>query len=233
MEGRDRPYDPNNVCCNSPCPPGAFCNTQCCDKKTEFWVQKWTCVWTQTPLQCGDGVAPACSDAACAWTKAWRCRFLQVERCEVLKAFRCRQPARCPDSKNYSGDSDCFVPSDTYFAKVWEIEYDECPERCSLLSPGAPGYDPCKPQDIYGNPGGCACCGLYEVCAHRWVKIACKEQIPPAHPYEVPLPYYERPAAQRRCGARAPSACAGPTCSVGPNGSKSPDSWLSPSLPFA
>ena len=85
----------------------------------------------------------------------------------------------------------------------------------------------CKPQNVHGEPGGCACCGLYEVCVPHWVKINSKAQIPPELPFEVPMPYYERP--QR---ARLPP-CAGSTCSVGPNAAKSPDFWLRPTLPFA
>jgi len=228
VEGRDRPFDPNNACCNAPCPPGSFCNTLCCKKKTKYYVQKWTCVWTKTPLDCGKKVK-----VDCAWTKAWRCNFYEIQRCDVLKAFCCRKPPRCPTpGPCYSGECDCFVPEDAYFAKVYEIEYEPCIPDDELLKPGDEGYDECRPQNADGEPGGCACCGLFEVCVPRWVKIHCKSQIPPELPYEVPLPYYERPERPRRCG-RGPPACAGSTCPVGPNANRSPDFWLSPALPYA
>ncbi len=225
-EGEDCPYDPNNVCCNAPCPPGAFCNTPCCSKKTEFWVQRWTCLWAQHPLDCGRGTAPHGYDQQCAWTKAWRCRWECVSRAEVLKFYCCRKQPRCPEP---NGDCDCFVPQDTYFAKVWEIEYEECDNKRRPLDRR---MQPCIHQDRHGDPAGCACCGLHEVCVPRWVKILCREDIPPEDPYAVPLPYYERPHP-RPCGRGPPRACAGATCPVGPNANRSPDFWLTPAMVFS
>ena len=246
VEGRDRPFDPDNACCNAPNPPGSFGSTLCCKKKTKYYVQKWTCVWTKTPLDCGSAKKdcrghgkgnskspPKPIKVDCAWTKAWRCNFFEIQRCDVLKALCCRRPARCPTpGPCYTGECDCFIPADTYFAKVFEIEYEPCIPDEDLLLPSDNGYDACRPQNEHGEPGGCACCGLFEVCVPRWVKIHCKSQIPPELPYEVPLPYYERPERARRCG-RGPPACAGSTCPVGPNANKSPDFWRSPVLPYA
>jgi len=227
VEGTGRPFDPSNACCNAPNPPGSFGNTQCCQKKTKYYVQKWTCVWTKTPLSCGS------SQTDCAWTKAWRCKFEEVLRCDVLKAFCGGRPATCPTpGPCYSGECDCFVPAPVYFARVYEIEYEACAPDDELLQPGDPGYDACRPQNKNGEPGGCACCGLFEVCVPRWVRIHCKAQIPPEYPYEVPLPYYERPVGAKRSGGGA-NACAGALCPVGPNANRSPDFWLSPAMPYA
>ena len=245
-EGLRRPFDPANGCCQAPCPPGALGNTKCCKKKTEYWVQRWTCFWhTERDLPCGKGCGRPCEDQArgcrdeqpvrpgcdnrvpCAFTKKWRCNFYQVPRCEVLKRFACRPPARCPTPGDcYHGESECFVPEDTYFARVWEIDYECCSNQV------IPNEDCCIQQDSCLNPAGCACCGLYEVCHPRWVKITCKANLPPEFPYEQPLPYYERPAAREACG-RAPALCAGSRCAVGPNANRSPDFWLSPVLPYA
>ena len=230
VEGLDRPFDPSNACCNAPCPPGAFCSTKCCDRRTTFYVQKWTCVWTQTPLSCKD---PQVVSNQCAWTKAWRCNFMPIERCDVLKAMCCRKPPRCPlPGDCYSGECDCFVPEDTYFARVYEIEYVECSD------PDPDNSGPCHqrddtPSELGGpNPAGCACCGLTETCQPRWVRIHSKSQIPPEFPYEVPLPYYERPAERRPYGKR-PGACAGALCRVGPNANRSPDFWLNPARVYS
>ena len=189
--GIKQPFDPLNACCNAPCPPGAFCNTCECDLPTEFYVQKWTCVWKQSPLRCCKGKKV---DEECAWTKAWRCNFHQICREDVLKMFRCAQPQRCPVP--CGGESDCFVPSDTYFAKVYEVGYEECDKK--KYRPGD-----CFPYR-YGHTqcgkclkvGGCACCGLFQTCKERWVRIRCKAEIPPLLPYEPPLPFYERPGCQ-------------------------------------
>lgn len=241
VEGRDRPFDPDNACCNAPCPPGSLANTPCCTKKTKYYVQKWTCVWTKTPLNCGKATGGGGGKqltTECAWTKAWRCNFFEIQRCDVLKAFcnNSRKPARCPTpGPCYTGESECWVPSDTYFAKVFEIEYEPCIPNDELLKPGDTGYDECRPRNDEGEPGGCACCGLFEVCVPRWVKIHGKSQIPPELPYEVPLPYYERPERQQGGRARrgGSAACAGSACSVGSNANRSPDFWLSPALPYA
>ena len=228
-EGLDIPFNPANACCQAPCPGGAFCNTKCCTEKTQYWVQKWTCVWKKTVLECE---SPSQVSTECAWTKVWRCNFHQIERCDVLKALCCRKPARCPLPDDcYHGECDCFVPEDVYFAKVFEIEYVEC------VKPGFP--DPKKPCHVYdvadpdhadpmlggANPAGCACCGLTETCMPRWVRIHCKDQIPPEYPFEVPLPYYERPV-ERSCCKQPAGQCAGPSCRV--KTAKSPNFWLSP-----
>lgn len=230
---RNLAYEPNNVCCNAPCPPGSFCNTDCCNKKTQFYVQRWRCVWKQCELACGGDSQhgpPKCKKSTkCAWTKAWTCCFERVPRGKVLEAMCRRQPPRCPDP---DGDCDCFVPEDAYFAQVWEIEYEPCVPDEALVMPGEPGYDPCLPQDAHGNPGGCACCGLYQVCVPRWVKINCKNEIPPEDPFAVPLPYYERPCAPRKC-RRPPALCGGVSCGVAGNANRSPDFWLRPALPYA
>lgn len=236
QEGLDVPFDPANACCNAPCPPGAFCNTKVRKEKTQFFVQKWTCVWTQTPLACQD---PRLVSNQCAWTKAWRCNFLPIERCDVLKAFCCRKPPRCPQPEDdrYSSECDCFVPEDAYFAKVFEIEYVECSEKLLVSDAKVPPCHLCDDtaSEFGGpNPAGCACCGLAETAMPRWVRIHCKAQIPPEFTYEVPLPYYERPAERSpsRCMKR-PGACSGSLCKVDRNANKSPDFWRSPSLPYA
>ena len=239
VEGETVPFRPDNACCNAPCPPGAFCNTECCTRKTEYYVQKWTCFWQKTEVACGDVCCDVpCDDPCrkptrvnkCAFTKAWRCSWLRIPRSEVLKAFCCRKPPRCPQPADcYTGECDCFVPEDTYFAKVWEIDYVDC---CEPAQDQPLGQDPCKPVDDCGDPAGCACCGVREVCNPRYVRIHCRSQIPPENPFEVPLPYYEREPRSGSCKL-PPRACAGSTCPVGSNANRSPDFWLYPALPFA
>lgn len=204
-EGRDRPFDPKNACCNAPHPPGALPG-RCCDRRTRFYVQAWRCVWKQTDLE---DCSCAGSDAKCAWVKAWRCNFREVSRRDVLKAVCSRRPARCAEAD----ECECYVPEDVYFARVWELDYESCAD--DLLQPGDPGYDPCKPQDERGVPGGCACCGLTEVCCPRWLRIRCKADIPPLYPRE---PSWDCEPEPRRCvGAR---------CAV--THAKSPDFWRAP-----
>lgn len=213
------PFDPNNACCNAPCPPGAFCNACDCDRPTEFYVQRWTCVWQQTPLRCcegGKGKGIGRIDEPCAWTKAWRCNFHQICREDVLKFFRCAPPPRCPVP--CGGESECFVPQDAYFAKVFEIGYEECDKQCyppGECYPVRVGKNPCGADCV--KVGGCACCGLYQTCNERWVRIRCRADIPPLLPYEPPLPFYERPEfllPRRRtrcqCVTCAPAAARSP-----------------------
>lgn len=194
--GIEHPFDPLNACCNAPCPPGAFCNTCECDLPTEFYVQKWTCVWQQSPLSCCKGKGK--SDEECAWTKAWRCNWHHIGREDVLKVFRCAQPQRCPVT--CGGESECFVPQDTYFAKVLEIGYEECDKKKKWKNPCLPyRFDAMGQKGLGGKflkVGGCACCGLFQTCKERWVRIRSKADIPPLHPYAPPLPYYERPECQ-------------------------------------
>jgi len=217
-------YAPGNVFCNAPCPPGALCNTEKCDKRTEFYVQRWRCTWRKLDLKC---CGPR-GHKECAWTKAWSCSFDSVSRCEVLKRLCCRPPPRCPADCD---ECDCFVPEDAFFAKVWEIEYEPCPDH--EVSPYEHGYsNEAHPVDCEGNPAGCACCGLNEILCPRWVKITCKSDIPASDPFAVPLPYYERPCKPPGC-RRPPALCAGAGCRVGPSANRSPDFWLAPSLPFA
>ena len=216
-------YDPGNACCNAPCPPGALCNTEACSRRTEFYVQRWRCVWTRTPLDCGSKCKPET-----AWTKAWTCSFDLISRAAVLKSMCCREPARCPVDCN---ECHCFVPQDAFFAKVWEIEYEQCPDH--QLVEGDPGFlDECHPVDSEGNPAGDACCGLFEVLCPRWVKITCRSDIPPSDPFAVPLPYYERPSKPEGC-RKPPALCAGVGCRVGTQANRSPDFWLAPVLPFS
>lgn len=241
VEGLNYPFDPANACCQAPCPGGAFCNTKCCDRRTEFYVQKWTCVWQATKLKCYN---PDETSTDCAWTKVWRCNWNRIERCDVLKGVCRRKPPRCPLPDDcYSGESECFVPEDAYFAKVFEIEYVECTKKevyhdedrpCHTYDAPGPYSEHAMTNDAGGgpNPAGCACCGLAETCAPRWVRIHCKEQIPPELPYEVPLPYYERPAARSACKGQA-GACAGSLCRVGSSANKSPNFWLSPARIYA
>lgn len=234
VQGVNVPYDPNNVCCNAPCPPGAMCNTECCDKQTEYYVQRWTCQWRQTPLRCDDDHS---SDnhhrrhPECAWTKAWTCRWERIERCDVLRALCCRPPRRCPDVQGggaYRGECECLVPEDAFFAKVYEIEYEECPP----WNPEVAASGDCIQEEHDHTPVNCACCGVYEVCCPRWVKITCKNDVPPEYPFAVPLPYYERPVSSSGC-RRPRGPCAGAACRVGPSANRSPDFWLRPALPFA
>ena len=235
--GSRRPFDTENPNCQAPCPPGGFCNTECCSRRTEFWVQKWTCLWTRTELQCGRGDAP--SDL-CAWTKAWRCRFLQIERGDVLAFFPSRPHARCPlPAADYSGENECFVPEDAYFAKVYEIEYQSCGEE-QHSPPGTTtrGHDDqgsrCSrsgSSDV-GTPTDCACCGLYETCRPRWLRIYSRAQIPPLYPYAVPPPFYdsraEEPLRRQWCAPKSP-ACSGGMDRIG---SGSAAFCRAPPLPF-
>jgi hypothetical protein len=198
-EGAPAPFDPASAAAGAPCPPGGFCGAGACREKTQFYVQRWTCVWAQAPEQR-------------AWTKAWRCSFLPVERREVLRAL-CRRPrpeGRC------GGERDCVVPEDAYFAKVFEVEYFECSELLDDApsestgaawegsTPAVAGDAAEKSSHASGPPAGC--CGLAEAVVPRWVRIHCKSQIPPDFPCEAPLPYYERPAERR---SRRPGTCAG------------------------
>ena len=200
---------------------------------------EWTCLWSLTPLACQKDLPLAQQD--CAWSKVWKCKWLQIPRCDVLKSFGSRRAPRCPwpngPGECYSGETECFVPADTYFARVYEIEYEECVTPENAYAPGDTGYvGTCKPQgisdmgalgpasrDAAGNCG--ACCGVFEVCVPRYVRIHCRDDIPPELPYEVPLPFYERPSAPRSCMRNAP-ACAGGSCRVGSNATKSPSFWL-------
>ncbi|NDD30541.1 MAG: hypothetical protein EB084_19960 [Proteobacteria bacterium] len=221
VEGKDRPFRPNNARCNAPCPPGSFCNTRACSRKTEYFVQQWTCLWRQTHLKCSED-----AQRECAWGKVWRCHFKQIQRCEVLKAFP-RAAPRCPDE---AGDSQCFVPRDTYFARVWEIDYEPC--DYDDLRHGERKDD----SDSSEGATGCACCGLAQVVAPRWVKITSRAQMPPDHAYEPPLPWAkgkDQPDERER-DARGPRPrCSGALCRVGPNANKSPDFWLAPVFPYA
>lgn len=223
--GIRHPFDPYNACCNAPCPPGAFCNDCDCDKPTEFYVQKWTCVWQQSPLYCCKGKGKGKPDEACAWTKAWRCNFHRICREDVLKVFRCGQAQRCPEP--CGGESDCFVPQDTYFAKVYEIGYELCdkyPWPEGECFPVREGRTPCgKCLKV----GGCACCGLFKTCKERWVRIRCKAEIPPLLPYEPPLPFYERPD----CEPKRRNYCQCVTCA--PAVARSPNLRGLSTQPFA
>jgi hypothetical protein len=209
LEGRDVPFHPDNMRCNAPCPPGAGCNTAACSQTTEYYVQKWTCLWKQTALDCRDQAKPERG-----YTKAWRCRFQRIPRCDVLRAFAGRPQPRCPRK---DGDDDCFVPEDAYFARVWEIEYAPCQD---------------DPQDDQDD----GCCGVRQVLNWRFVKINSRADVPPQRPLEPSKPW----AAQHRAdhddrddGRRAPRSlrCAGALCKVGP--AKSPDYWLAPVFPYA
>lgn len=217
VEGRDKPFDPSNTRCNAPCPPGAFCNTRACDQGTEYYVQRWTCLWKRTHLDCSHE-----GERGCGYTKAWRCRFQRIQRCEVLKAFSGRPPPQCPEP---NGDSECFVPKDAYFARVYEIEY----VPCSILKDEL-GDD--KSDDK--SDDDCGCCGLQQVLKWRFVKIDSKEDIPPARPLEPPKPWArakDGPRDERAYRSSAAPRCAGALCTVGP--AKSPDYWLAPVFPYA
>lgn len=213
-------YLHGNVYCSAPYPPGALCNAESCEKCTEFYVQRWRCTWKKLNLD------PLGQE--CAWTKVWSCSFDSVARAEVLKQLCCKSSQRC------TADCDecaCLVPEDVYFAKVWEIEYEQCSDH--VLSSGEEGFlDDAHPVDSEGDPAGCACCGLKEVLCSRWVKITCKSDIPPAKPFEVQLPCYDWPCKPSGC-RKQPALCAGVGCRVGSAAHRSPDFWLAPVLPFA
>ena len=260
-------YNPANFCCNSPCPPGAFCNTECCNKQTEFWVQKWTCAWQLNKGGCG-GPAGMNENSFCGYTKVWKCGFYPTDRCSVLKG--CKRPkARCPCPEMvldcngdpvHAGECECFVPEDVYFAKVYTIEYHPCITEDPMTHPAgfidiAHATDSCVKEAVLKDPDnfGChdgeqdtpairvpagreteavecaPCCGLYQICKPRWIRIFCKADIPPDFPYAEEPAYYERTAA---CCKPAPP-CAGAACRVGPNASKSPNFWLEQSRIFA
>ena len=208
VPGQSAPFDPNNQCCNAPCPPGAGCNTQSCAAATEFYRRRWVCQWSQTGLQCADPGQPDIPNAACAWTKVWRCTFEQITRAEVLAAF-CdwRQQPRCPAPDGQ--DCNCFVPPDQFFAKVYEMSYEECPPTPAGVQLG------CIAEDANGNPLGCACCGLFEKVQPRWVRITSKADIPAS--FAMPpagVAYYEPQSCTP--GARTGQ---GTVCTVGRGGS--------------
>ncbi len=116
------------------------------------------------------------------------------------------------------GESECFVPQDTYFAKVFEIGYEECDKKTKYprgeCFPYRYGRTPCG-ECL--QVGGCACCGLFQTCSERWVRIRCRAEIPPLHPYELPLPFYERP----HCEPKRRLHCQCVTCA--PAVARSPD----------
>ena len=202
VEGLDFPFDPANVCCNAPNPPGALGNTCICGKKTKYFRQTWTCVWTQTPLKCAED--------DCAWTKAWRCNFYEVDRCDVCRHFCKRGPARCPEKGAcYTGECECTVPEDQFFAQVWDSTYEFCPKD-GPVDPAS-----CHERDAEGNPAGCACCGVFEKCKARLIKLNCKKDIP---------------SKEESCSCCAPACreanCQSTGCKV--KTSASPNFWLTP-----
>ena len=209
-EGKDVPFHPGNARCNAPCPPGAACNAPACSQKTEYFVQKWTCLWKHTELDCTDHGKPERG-----YTKAWRCRFQRIPRADVLKVFTGRPAPRCPQQDGQ--EAQCFVPADVYFARVWEIEYVLC-------------------QDDDSEDHDDGCCGVRQVLNWRFVKITSRADMPPERPLEPSRPwaadYREKPQKDHQDGrpARAPR-CAGALCKLGP--SKSPDYWLAPVFPYA
>ena len=193
-----------------------------------MWIQQESkCVCTAEDGGPYDGCEPA-RQKNCVWTKAWRCNWYCIPRHEVLKAWSCRPQARCP-TRSCAGENDCFVPDDQYFAEVYEIGYELCSpdQKCPQKDDATTGlpipwetadWQNCDGTDDNGNPQGCACCGVYETCKSKIVKINSKADIPSEYPYATPLPYYERPCAERKN-----RICQTKNCGVGSAGAKSPN----------
>ena len=227
------PFDYRLQCCGAPNPPGALGTTECCGAQTQFYRQRWYCTWKQVAIDCSSHTEEDEHESPewnrfqknCGYQKVWRCAFEEIPRCEVLKNFCDRCPPACPNPKGQ--ECECWVPGDQFFAKIYEIEYKECPD----FPPDYPTPPNCNlPVDADGNllrdPQGCACCGVYQVCKARIVRIRCKAEIPADFPYDqAPLQYYRPPAHKPRVGHHCQTA----TCRA--KSTRSPD--LAYTLPFS
>ena len=183
--GQQVPYDWRLPCAQAPNPPGALGTTPCCNRPTEYFRQRWYCVWAPVAVpdqvnEVLDGAPPHGQSQQCGYHKVWRCAWEPVlHRCEVVAAMRAaRRPPCCPATG--AGDAkqtDCWIPNDQYFAKIWDVEYEECDPWTDRDVPDCTidGEDPEKPS-------GCACCGVYPKLVHRIVRIRSKADIPPTFP---------------------------------------------------
>ena len=195
-ENSDCSFPSGQAKCQAPCPPGAFCNTECCDKRTEFWRQRWVCTWQQTPLNCSPDDANANAnmdnnmdnnmdeekdccpvETMCAYTQTWRCVWEKVDRHTAVMGIKMAQPQKnsmtdcmgCSLGNNARSEA-CVVPNDQYFAKVWEISYVPCATTSdSTMTPAE--------MD-------CACCGVKQQCSSRFVRLGKLSDIPSDLPYE-------------------------------------------------
>ena len=208
-------YSPENFCCNAPNPPGALGNTDCCEKETLYFRQRWYCTWHKTAISCCgrqsdnapiDPVPPALED--CAWTKVWRCGFEKIKREEVLKCFCKGQPPACPHPTG--GECECWVPGDQFFAQIFETEYTLCKAYDPKLNNQCPPCaGPSQSPDAVAD--SCACCGVYEKCVPKIVRIRSRKEIPPLYPHRpAAYPVHDPPPHKPK------PQCQTPTCRLGP-----------------